>query len=204
MVKQQRKGDGVGHGNEVRVNGNGQNIQGKQSGKGKSVCPESFAIVIQSCQKEKLGRHGGMAEHPLPQNRAEYKQQVSHKWAGYTLAEQPQQPGAKCPLCHQAKQSKPAEILESIRQNRRKQPEQGGQQGNRVGICHAETLRSVDVGGNTQGKRKTALPVKQPAGIMLLDVFLYVPAPTESVVGHIQGAKPKYQKKSDRPQCGTT
>ena len=48
-----------------------------------------------------------------------------------------------------------------------------------------------------------ALAVKQPPGIMLLDVLFNIPTAAKGIVGYIQCADPEHQHKHQYPQQGT-
>ena len=54
--------------------------------------------------------------------------------------------------------------------------------------------------GDAQREAELALPVEQPAGVMLLDVLLDIAAAAEGVVGHVQRSRAVDQKERQRPQ----
>ena len=78
------------------------------------------------------------------------------------------------------------------------QPEQKGKQGNRIGIRKAQPLGPVDVLSYAEGKNQVALPVKQPAGLMLQAVLFHIAAPKPAVPGHIQRGKAVQDQKGQR------
>ena len=187
--------DGVGHGHEIRVDGDGQHVEQEQPAVGKAALPPAAEIVVQRPQQQELGGQRGVAQRPFPQNRAENKDQIADQRQDLPLGKQTQQQGAEPALQEQTEQGEPAEILEGPGQQGGEQPEKGREQRDGVGVGHAEPCGPVDRLGNAQREPKRALAVEQPAGIVLLDVLFNIAAAAEGIVGDIQRRRAEDQQK---------
>lgn len=200
ILCQQSQRYGVGHGQEIGMYGDGGYIQHKQTAPGHSVMPPAFKIAVESGQNEKLCSQGGMAKDALKQYGTGNKQEISQNRQKDTAGKAARQQGTEGALQKKAQQREQPEILAGIRQQRRKNAKHRGKQRYRVGVGDADPVRVVEVLGKAEWKSQIALPVEQPACIMLLDVLFDVSAAAERVVGHIQRSSTVYQKKYKHTQ----
>ena len=89
--------------------------------------------------------------------------------------------------------------MEGIRQDGGEKTEQRGEQGNGVSIGYTEPFGIVQPLRDAERKSRRTLPVKQPPGIVLLDVLLDIAAAAKGVIERIQRRGPVYQKEKRIP-----
>src|SRR5699024_430720 len=117
---QQRQGHGVGHGQKIRMDRDGGNIQEKQPRTGHTILPSAIKIIVKRCQDKKLCPKSGVTEGTFQQDRACDKQNIAQKRDKKAAGKQASQQGTERTLQEKAKQGKQSEILESVRQDRGK------------------------------------------------------------------------------------
>ena len=77
-----------------------------------------------------------------------------------------------------------------VPQRRRQRAAEHRKQGDGIGVGNAHTVRRVDRLRDAQRPAQGTVPVKQPPGIMLLNILFNKAAAAEAVIGHIQRAVP--------------